>query len=88
MIFSISPFLSFIGSHFLQKHIELVQMYQEQESRARRILKRLLVQMNPVQESRAREYPISNTWICRVQLQPLNREEGHIEIPLAGAQRC
>jgi len=88
MIFSISQFLSFIGSHFLQKHIESVQMDQEQESRARRILKRLLVQMNPVQESRAREYPISNTWICRVQLQPLSREEGHIEIPLVGAQRC
>jgi hypothetical protein len=41
MIFSISQFLSFIGSHFLQKHIESVQMDQEQESRARRILKRI-----------------------------------------------
>jgi hypothetical protein len=48
IIFSISPFLSFMGSHFFQKHIELIQMDQEQESRARRILKRLLVRMNPV----------------------------------------
>jgi len=31
MIFSISTFLSFIGSHFFQKHIELVQMDQEKE---------------------------------------------------------
>jgi hypothetical protein len=76
MIFSISPFLSFIGSHFFQNHIEIVQMDQEKESRARRILKTLLVQMNPVQESRAREYAISNTWICRVQLQPLSQGGG------------
>ncbi len=80
MIFSISPFLSFIGSHWYWISTD--------GSRAIRILKRLLVQMNPVQESRGREYPTSNTWICRVQLQPLSRQEGHIETPLAGAQRC